>query len=216
VDLIAGLPGQTSDSWDRSLDCLAQLEVPHASVYIFEIDEDSRLGHEALIGGWRYSADFLPGDSAVADFYNRAVERLAGTGLRRYEISNFARPGFESAHNLKYWCLQPYVGFGLDAHSFDGEFRWSNPDELPDYLKLFESGWPTRDRAPADIDQEHFFIGLRLMNGIRVSEGEMTRFADLIRKWTGARMLVAENDSLRLADDAVLFSNEIFQDFVYA
>ncbi len=79
------------------------------------------------LGGVRYFANETPSEDQTADFYEIAVERLAALGIARYEISNFARPGFESRHNLKYWKLEPYAGFGADAHSFDGRTRTQNP-----------------------------------------------------------------------------------------
>jgi oxygen-independent coproporphyrinogen-3 oxidase len=117
VDLIAGLAGQTLASWEESLKALADSGVPHASVYMLEVDEDSRLGLEVLKGGVRYRADLVPGDDTIARMYERAIERLEQAGLSQYEISNFARPGFESRHNLRYWQRRPYLGVGLDASS---------------------------------------------------------------------------------------------------
>jgi oxygen-independent coproporphyrinogen III oxidase len=134
LDLIAGLPGQTAYTWRESLDWIERLEPAHVSIYMLEVDEDSRLGKEILRGGSRYGAAEIPADDGIADFYEEAVERLAGMGIRRYEISNFARPGFESRHNLKYWKLEPYVGFGADAHSFDGLMRRQNRETVEDYL----------------------------------------------------------------------------------
>ncbi len=84
---------------------------------MLEIDEDSRLGSELIAGGKRYHAHFVPDEDATADFYFEACEKLNAAGIAQYEISNFARPRFESRHNLKYWTRQPYLGFGLDAHS---------------------------------------------------------------------------------------------------
>jgi len=107
VDLIAGLPGQTRASWDASLDWIERLGAPHVSVYMLEVDQDSRLGAEILAFGKRYGAPDVPSDDQIAEFYERAVERLARIGISRYEISNFARPGFESRHNLKYWRREP-------------------------------------------------------------------------------------------------------------
>ena len=117
VDLIAGLAGQTFASWEESLDALIDSEVPHASVYMLEVDEDSRLGREMLKGGARYRADLVPRDDAIARMYERAIERLESAGLAQYEISNFARPGLESKHNMRYWQRRPYLGLGLDASS---------------------------------------------------------------------------------------------------
>jgi len=127
IDLIAGLPHQTVDSWAFSLSETIATAVPHASVYMLEVDEDSRLGRELIAGGARYHAHFVPDDDATADFYQQACETLASAGMAQYEISNFARTPLhskngelqsnKSRHNLKYWTRQPYLGFGVDAHS---------------------------------------------------------------------------------------------------
>ncbi|MGB6742029.1 MAG: radical SAM family heme chaperone HemW [Terracidiphilus sp.] len=117
LDLIAGLAGQTPASWEQSLDVLLAAGAPHASVYMLEVDEDSRLGREMLAGGARYYAELVPSDDAIAEMYGRAIERLDEAGLRQYEISNFSAAGFESRHNLRYWERRPYLGVGLDASS---------------------------------------------------------------------------------------------------
>src|SRR5437660_987261 len=117
VDLIAGLPHQTAESWKESLESVIALGVPHVSVYILEVDEDSRLGRELIAGGTKYHAHFVPEDDLTAEFYETACTWLNANGAQQYEISNFARRGFESQHNLKYWTRQPYLGFGVDAHS---------------------------------------------------------------------------------------------------
>ncbi len=117
VDLIAGLPHQTAESWEFSIAETIATGVPHVSVYMLEVDEDSRLGRELIAGGTRYHAHFVPDEDLTADFYETACQRLEAAGIRQYEISNFARPGRESRHNLKYWTRQPYLGFGVDAHS---------------------------------------------------------------------------------------------------
>ncbi len=117
VDLIAGLPHQTAESWQASLAETIATGVPHVSVYMLEVDEDSRLGRELIAGGTRYHAHFVPDEGATADFYLAACAKLEASGVTQYEISNFARAGCESRHNLKYWTRQPYLGFGVDAHS---------------------------------------------------------------------------------------------------
>jgi len=134
IDLIAGLSGQTEASWRESLDWIERLAPPHVSVYMLEVDEDSRLGREMLRGGARYGAADTADDDRIAAFYEIAVERLAAMGIARYEISNFARPGFQSRHNLKYWKLEPYAGFGADAHSFDGRVRSANAESVEEYV----------------------------------------------------------------------------------
>jgi oxygen-independent coproporphyrinogen-3 oxidase len=117
VDLIAGLAGQTFASWEESLEALIASEVPHASVYMLEVDEDSRLGREMLKGGARYRAGLVPNEDTIARMYERAVERLEAAMLQQYEISNFCLPDFYSRHNLRYWLRRPYLGVGLDASS---------------------------------------------------------------------------------------------------
>src|SRR5438094_3113451 len=117
IDLISGLPYQTLESWNLSLSHVIDSGVPHVSVYMLEVDEDSRLGRELIAGGTRYHAHFVPDDDVTADLYEIACERLDNAGVRQDESSNFARQGHESRHNLKYWTRQPYLGFGVDAHS---------------------------------------------------------------------------------------------------
>jgi len=215
IDLIAGLPEQTAISWLASLDWIERLHVPHVSVYIFEIDEDSTLGREATLGGVRFGAVFLPADDLVADFYETAVERLAALGIPRYEVSNFARPGFESRHNLKYWQLEPYVGFGLDAHSFDGVLRINNTDDLDTYLRTMEEQRrPERGQVRADTEEEHFFVGLRLSRGIEPSPKEWVRFRSAIERSVDAGLMKNEGGRLRLTDRGILISNEVLQDFL--
>ena len=140
IDLIAGMPHQTASSWQESLEVLAATGVEHASIYMLEIDDDSRLGRELLAGGSRYHAHTVPSEELTAEFYESAIASLEQNGLRQYEISNFARGGAQSRHNLKYWRRQPYLGFGLDAHSMvrnprGAAVRFSNTAVLTEYLR---------------------------------------------------------------------------------
>jgi oxygen-independent coproporphyrinogen-3 oxidase len=208
VDLIAGLAGQTAGSWRESLDWIERLQPEHVSVYMLEVDEDSRLGREMLLGGVRYGAADTPSEEQTAEFYETAVERLLRIGIQRYEISNFAQPGYESRHNLKYWRLEPYAGFGADAHSFDGRIRRENPDDLEAYIQ------GQTPLATAAADDERFFVGLRLMQGIRPTAEEWKRFAAPIGRFVSAGLLEREEDHLRLTGRGVLVSNEVFQEFL--
>jgi oxygen-independent coproporphyrinogen-3 oxidase len=211
LDLIAGLSAQTADSWRESLDWIERLSPPHVSVYMLEIDDDSRLGKERLLGGVRYGAADAPDDDQTADSYEYAAERLAAMGIPRYEISNFARPGFESRHNLKYWKLEPYVGFGADAHSFDGALRWQNPESVADYL----AAAPHPHAAePGDLPHERFFVGLRLSAGIRPSPEEWDRFQQPIQRFVDSGLLETADGMLRLTSRGVMLSNEVFQEFL--
>ncbi|MEO5923112.1 MAG: radical SAM family heme chaperone HemW [Bryobacteraceae bacterium] len=206
IDLIAGLPGQTAATWSESLDWIERLNAPHVSVYMLEIDEDSRLGSEALSLGQRYGAPDIPSDDAIADFYESAVDRLAQMGVARYEISNFSRPGLESRHNLKYWLREPYLGFGSDAHGFDGADRIQNTEQAKDYVLN-----PTPERTPADPIAERFFLGLRLTRGI---EPPFAPFEAAIEQRITEGLLQITNGRLQLTPRGVLLSNEVFSDFV--
>jgi oxygen-independent coproporphyrinogen-3 oxidase len=217
IDLIAGLAHQTVESWGISLDWVERHGVPHVSIYLLEVDEDSRLGFELLRGGTRYGAQNVPSGDLMADLYEAAVERLAATGVLRYEISNFAVPGHESRHNLKYWRLEPYVGFGADAHSFNGETRWANAETAVEYIDRWRAGRrPTLDTEAANHSEERFFVGLRLAEGIEPQENEWREFAEPIQRFVSMGLLVREGGRLRLSPQGVLLSNEVLQEFIHA
>src|SRR5579859_373371 len=139
-DLIVGLPHQTPDSWRNSLDELIGLRPEHVSIYMLEVDEGSRLGRELISLGTRYSAPAVPSDEQMADSYDLARELLANAGYEHYEISNLARSGFASRHNLKYWRREPYLGFGAGAHSFNGAIRWANAHDSAEYVAAIQAG----------------------------------------------------------------------------
>jgi oxygen-independent coproporphyrinogen-3 oxidase len=212
IDLIAGLSAQTEASWRESLEWVERLAPEHVSVYMLEIDDDSRLGKEMLLGGVRYGAADTPTEDQTAAFYEIAVERLRSIGIPRYEISNFARPGHESRHNLKYWTLSPYIGFGADAHSFDGAHRWSNPESVEEYA----SGTPTAcpDILPAPDDR--MMLGLRLSAGIHPTDDDWRTHGPAIHRFLDYGLLESHDGALRLTDRGVLLSNEVFQEFVSA
>ena len=201
IDLMAGLPHQTYESWHMSLREAIAFGVPHVSLYMLEVDEDSRLGRELIAGGAKYHAHFVPDDDLTADLYVQASDRLESASIRQYEISNFARHGFESRHNLKYWTRQPYFGFGVDAHSmlqasrwaradwerdsfnhpesaqdresrrFAGAVRFSTADSLEGYL----GNQPLRRTEVSEQAalEEAFFLGLRLTGGLNLREVNM-------------------------------------------
>lgn len=237
VDLIAGLPHQTRESWERSLDEMVAIEVPHASVYMLEVDEDSRLGRELIAGGQKYHAHQVPDEDLTADLYEIACDRLNAAGIAQYEISNFARPGFESKHNLKYWTRQPYLGFGVDAHSmllaggtgdspvgsgsgesFADAVRLANPDSLERYLAC-EPAALTRVDQEAALE-ECLFLGLRLNRGVYLGE-LATQFGDLfapqqvvIEELVQEGLLEREGNCVRLSRRGRLLSNEVFKSFL--
>ncbi|MEE8178214.1 MAG: radical SAM family heme chaperone HemW, partial [Acidobacteriota bacterium] len=188
VDLIAGLPRQTEQSWETSLEALLRLEPPHFSIYMLEVDDDSRLGSEILKHGQRYRAAEVPSEEQVAAFYSAAAERLRADGYEHYEVSNFARRGKASLHNEKYWTGAPYFGFGVDAHSYDGERRWANADSLEHYLeKIAQAQPPVVDLKTLSAQEkleERFFLGLRQRQGIRASRLNSDFDVDVHQKYS--------------------------------
>jgi oxygen-independent coproporphyrinogen-3 oxidase len=218
IDLIAGLPHQTAASWEESLEGVARLNPTHVSVYILEADEDSRLGAEILAGGARYSASDVPDDDTIAALYVRACQRLEQLGYRQYEISNLSQPGRESRHNRKYWDCLPYLGFGVDAHSYDGVTRWGNVDDLDDYIARMERGEsPVATRETVDDRQraeERWFLGLRQNAGVSLGAADRDRFGGEIARLTAEGLLEFYEDRVRLTARGRLLSNEVFQAFI--
>ena len=216
-DLIAGLPRQTAATWNDSLESLIALRPEHASVYLLEIDEGSRLGREVLAGGRRYSAELLPDDDAGADFYERACERLAATGYEHYEISNWARPGRRSRHNLKYWTRQPYLGIGAGAHSFDGRARWANPHDPAAYVAAIQTGRLPAEQAEVvsarQALEEELFLGLRQLEGIDLARIEQQYNASLRERVENLRaqgLVEFDGTRLRLNPARLTVANEVF------
>jgi len=226
IDLIAGLPHQTAESWEFSVAEAIATGAPHVSVYMLEVDDDSRLGRELMAGGTKYHAHFVPNDELTADFYEAACQRLNAAGVCQYEISNFARVGKESRHNLKYWIRQPYMGFGVDAHSMlhrsvkAGEsVRFSFPDSLEKYV-AGASHQKTAVSTNAAIE-EAFFLGLRLSKGVDLKKiaadfGEPTlrAFTEPISECVDLGLLECEGDVVRLTGRGRLLSNEVFERFI--
>ncbi len=226
LDLIAGLAGQTFASWDESLDVLLDSGVPHASVYMLEVDEDSRLGRELMAGGARYRAGLVPTDDAIARMYETAISRLESDGLMQYEISNFTRPGFESRHNLRYWQRRPYLGIGLDAASMlrerDGTFvlRATATDDLKGYLDG-DSARETTWLGPERQVEEAWFLGLRANAGVDAFElerefgrelaGPSVRVAERL---VGEGSLALDGGRFQLTARGRMVSNDVFQEFL--
>jgi oxygen-independent coproporphyrinogen-3 oxidase len=220
-DLIAGLPHQTAESWKRTVAELIALAPEHVSVYMLEIDEGSRLGREVLGGGARYSAAEIPEDDAIADFYEYACEQLAAVGYEHYEISNWAKPGLRSQHNLKYWLREPYFGIGAGAHSFDGAMRWANAHDPAAYATALNSGRLSVEQketlTPEQSLDEELFLGLRLLDGIQVSALEAryntalwNSLCERIARLVERGLVEWRGQHLRLAPNRLTVSNEVF------
>ena len=225
VDLIAGLPHQTRESWEYSLKETIATGVPHVSVYMLEVDEDSRLGRELIAGGTKYHAHFVPDDDLTAEFYETACEQLNTAGIEQYEISNFARAGYESQHNLKYWTRQPYIGFGVDAHSMlparDGSaesVRLATTDDYDRFFALPE--WRATEVSKEQALEESFFLGLRLNRGVDLRKlqdqfgGDIDRYDEAISELITQGLLQKSGEQIQLTTRGRLLSNEVFEKFI--
>ena len=235
VDLIAGLPHQTEQSWRYSVEQAIGSGVPHISVYLLEVDEDSRLGREMLEQGSRYGAEAVPDEDRAAEWYQQACDFLGEAGVQQYEISNFARHGHWSRHNLKYWRRQPYVGFGLDAHSMlhadEGAARFANTSDLDRYLGQDSPPNPfrllefERDATDGEVDivgrseafEESLFLGLRLNEGVDLNalrgqfgEGLLQDAMPALVEVRDAGLLELGTERIRLTPKGRLISNEVF------
>jgi oxygen-independent coproporphyrinogen-3 oxidase len=162
LDLILGLPAQTAESFLATLDEAIASGTGHVSLYMLDLEEGTALHGQVARG-----RTLLPEDDLVATLYLQAVERLTAAGLAQYEISNFARPGDESRHNLRYWQREHYYGFGLGAHSFLGEERFANTRAMDRYLAAPAAASDFHERLGAgEARREAIFLNLRQAGGI--------------------------------------------------
>lgn len=222
IDLIAGLPGETLASFRAGLGRIAELRPEHVSVYLLETGES---GKETSLSSAIVSGRVRPvTDDEMADMYALARERLTAAGYRHYEISNFAWPGAESRHNIKYWRCEPWLGIGPSAHTYMGGRRRRKPAGIPEWIeavrRLEGSGPDEGDYTLADPEaraREALVLGLRMLEGVdlrRFSEewsapiDESLR--DRIRQLQGDGLVHFEPHLLRLTERGLLLSNEVF------
>ncbi len=220
LDLIAGLPGEDLSRWGETVRRAAGLGPDHVSVYLLETDKDAPLAR-AVRSGRVAVAD----DDRLAEAYETTVRVLEGEGLALYEISNFARAGHASRHNLKYWTDRPYAGYGLGAHGYVDGARRANRKDLDGYLEDVEAGRSPRDwEEPFDPRrrlEEALFLGLRTAEGVdlevlgaRYGADPRALFAGAWDRGLGARMIAFEGARVRLTPSGRLRSNALFAELV--
>ncbi len=222
VDVILGWPGETRERWARTMDGVLATAPEHVSLYVLEVEGKTLLSHRQRQGRLD-----LPDDDRVADLYAWTVERLAAAGIERYEISNFARPGFESRHNGRYWDDAPFLGFGMSAHSYRDGRRWWNHATYGEYCRAVEEGGGAaavageRRLQAAERMAEAAFTGLRRREGIDLTAFRRRYGADLLERYGAAlresftaALIERVGDRLRLTEKGVLLSNEVFRAFV--
>ncbi len=232
IDVIAGLPGQTPEDWQENLNRVSFLSPEHVSMYLLEIHENTQFGKiygrfisEEAKPREDWSEAGLPSEDLVEQFYMESVAFFGAHGYRQYEISNFAKSGRESRHNLKYWIGKPYLGLGCSAHScFDGK-RWSNERGVGSYIQLIQNQSHAVDLQASltalEFQEEAIFLGLRLAQGLdfakfRESFGfsfpeRYQKQIDYLRK---GDLIEVSADRLWLTHKGYLLSNEVFAELL--
>lgn len=220
LDLIAGLPGEDLTGWATTLQRAVALAPDHMSVYLLESDKDTPLGRAIRGGRTR-----VEGDDTMAEVYEETVDVLADAGYPLYEISNFARDGRRSRHNLKYWTDAPYAGFGLGAHGYVCGARRSNRKDLDGYLADAAAGKdPVNWCEPYDRDrriEEALFLGLRVVEGVdlddlgaRYDVDLESRFAVAWERGTAAGLIAWEGSRVYVTPSGRVRSNELFAELI--
>ncbi len=212
LDLIYGLPGQDLAGWKDTLERAAALEPEHLSCYGLKVEEGTPL--------WDMQEKMdLPDDDAQADMYLWTVERLRALGYEQYEISNFARPGRASRHNMKYWTLCEYAGFGPGAHSDLGDVRYAYLRSLDTYCAGVEAGVSVLESSehipPRERDIEYVMLGLRLTQGISRQEFEnryrlpFAPIQSVLERFRATGHAALVGGRWRLTPEGFLVSNQI-------
>jgi oxygen-independent coproporphyrinogen-3 oxidase len=218
LDLIYGLPGQTLGKWQETVEAALQLEPDHLSCYCLIIESGTPLARDVREGRTR-----KPDEDLQRDMFDWLVERLDRAGLAMYEISNFARPGKRSEHNLRYWTGRPWLGLGPSAHSYlDGD-RAANPADLIKYARQYDPLTATDPFHPverADLVFERVFMALRLTDGLDLAAFEREFGASLesfypgtVERLTAAGLVIRDAGRLRVAPHAWFVSDGIFSEF---
>lgn len=211
VDLMMGTPHQTVETLCQSISFLTALPLTHISAYLLKIEPGTAFHSQAVL-------DLLPDEDVVSDAYLAAVEWLEAAGFLQYEISNFAKPGRESKHNLKYWKRQPYLGFGPAASGFFDGKRYTHPRDLAKYL---ETGGQTAVLEEDRVDplEEALLLGLRLTEGLSLQTleqfgADLQQIKRLTKKYEQYGLLRQKEGYIQLTPSGFLVSNSILADFL--
>ncbi len=220
MDLMFGLPRQSVNSWRETLARAVSLAPDHISAYGLKLEEETPLAARVASGQVA-----LPAEGDEEAMYDWLNEFLPQQGLARYEISNYARPGRECRHNLKYWRYRPYRGFGVAAHSFDGMARFANTEELSRYIARMTAGESAEEfrETLADPDRmaEYVFLALRTTAGLSASDFDVRfrrdfaeNYAVAIAELKKSGMLTNEKEQWRLTEKGLKLSNQAFVKFL--
>lgn len=217
IDLMSGLPGQNLEKWEDTLQKVILLKPEHISAYSLIIEE----GTDIYKNLEKYPA--LPAEDEEREMYRKTKEILKENGFERYEISNYAKKGFECRHNCVYWERKNYVGFGVGAASMVEDRRWKNTDDMEKYLSC-DATYLKEDKEELNMKEcmeEFMFLGLRMMKGVskqsftdkfKISIDEI--YGDVLAKWEKQKCIRIEADKVHLTELGIDISNQIFTDFL--
>lgn len=210
LDLMFGLPGQTIDDVRETLNKFIELNPEHISTYSLKVEEKTVFGRLYDEGKLK-----LPNEDEERNMYYLIKEKLKEAGYNHYEISNFAKVGFESRHNTAYWKRQEYLGFGLGASSCFEEVRFSNTDNFDEYVRDFEGSIREKEILTAeDITSEKVILGLRMLSGIDDKLICCESWRKSVEKLINARLIISENGRIRLTDKGLDLANQVFVEFL--
>jgi oxygen-independent coproporphyrinogen-3 oxidase len=208
LDLIFGIPGQDEKSWQRTLSLAVKQNPDHISAYGLTIEKGTPL--ETLIKSRELAA---VSDDVQAKMYRALLQAMAGSGFDRYEISNFAHPGFESRHNLKYWEGEKYLGLGPAAHSFDGQLRSANFRDLEKYTRMLDKNHLPVAFSEKLTDyqkkQERLLLGLRLASGVPLAEVETVINKTAMATLISSGHIFINDDRVLLSEKGLLVADEV-------
>lgn len=220
VDVIFGIPGQTMADWIETLKILVDLGITHISAYSLKVEEDTKFGN-MLKNGKLIQMD----DELDREMYHYAIEYLKQNGFDQYELSNFAKEGYECKHNLTYWKCVEYLGLGAGAHSFLQDIRFSNEYSIEGYIDYLKKGEkPVEERYPVefyDKISEFMFLGLRLTKGVNNTEFKEMFAQDMFKKYSESfdelkknQLIEIEGENVRLTKLGLDLANQVFVKFV--
>ncbi len=221
LDLIYGIPGQTISKWEESLGMALEAKPTHLSIYLLQLDEST-----PLAGDIRRGRLELPGEDVEAQMYERGMELTRIGGFRQYEISNFARPGYECQHNLLYWKAMEYIGIGAGAVSFTDKRRYMNKKDFIQYLQGLEEDRESPVEILESMDWQELIadaiiLGLRLCDGIDLKQFDfrygiklLDYYKDIIEEYMDRGLLDISNGRLRLNSKAYFISNQVLCHFI--
>ena len=206
LDVMYGIPDQTEESLEATLEAICELEPDHVSLYGLKIEEGTHFAkHRDKLT--------LPDEDAEYRMYMASTKFLASMGYKKYEISNFSKEGKESRHNLKYWRRQDYLGLGLAAHSCIGNVRFSNTCDVEKYL-LADKLDTREEISPHDVICEEIMLGMRLCEGVDFSafKSDCSLYEKKLEAFSSSGHIKKSGNSLSFTDEGMYVSNYILSE----